>query len=358
MPPADPPETPPTVGEEAARWALRLFIGREPNNSGELALHATHTSMESLRRAFAQTHEFHTFFARSQKRLPRYAMPLAFLRPPEVATIPWRFAEPSLADPVSQLCTASQFAEASYADACAMMRMTPTLHRKQWEFVWILAAMRKAGLLRPGARALGFGVGREPLPAVMAAHDMEVMATDAPAEVVASAGWSSTNQHSESRIELYRADIVDRERFDRLVAFRPVDMNAIDPDLRGYDLCWSSCCFEHLGSIRHGLDFVENSLATLKPGGMALHTTEFNLASDDDTFESRGTSLFRRQDMLQLAQRLGEAGHEVWPLNFHPGLGEVDEHIDLPPFAMPHLKLALQRYVTTSFGIAVRRGSL
>jgi 2-polyprenyl-3-methyl-5-hydroxy-6-metoxy-1,4-benzoquinol methylase len=356
MPSSQPSDRPKSVGEDAALWALRLFVGREPNNAAELALHATHNTIESLRTAFVQTHEFEAFYARAQKRRPRYAIPLSFLRPPENAAIPWRFEEPSLADPVSQLCSGGQFADPAYGEICELFRAKPALHRKQWEFVWILACMRKAGLLRPGARALGFGVGREPLPAVMAAHGVEVTATDAPTDVVQTAGWSSTNQHSASRDELFRPDILDREAFDRLVSFRPVDMNAIDADLRGYDVCWSSCCFEHLGSIQHGLDFVENSLETLKPGGFALHTTEFNLASDTDTFESPGTSLFRRQDILSLASRLVEKGHEVWPLNFHPGLTELDEHIDLPPYSLPHLKLSLQRYISTSIGIAVRRG--
>jgi 2-polyprenyl-3-methyl-5-hydroxy-6-metoxy-1,4-benzoquinol methylase len=354
---AQPQDVKGSVGEEAALWALRLFVGREPNGPKELALHATHASLVSLRTAFVQTHEFEAFYQRAQKRRPRYAIPLSFLRAPENAAVPWRFEEPSIADPVSQLCTGGQFDESLYAELCALMGAKPALHRKQWEFVWILSCLRKAGLMRPGARALGFGVGREPLPAVMAAHGVEVTATDAPSEVVNTAGWSTTNQHSSGRDELFRADLVAREAFDSLVSFRPVDMNAIDPDLRGYDACWSSCCFEHLGSIEHGLAFVENSLATLKPGGFAFHTTEFNLASDTDTFESPGTSLFRRQDILRLAGRLIEAGHEVWPLNFHPGTTELDEHIDLPPFSMPHLKLALQRYVSTSIGIAVRRAA-
>jgi hypothetical protein len=35
----------------------------------------------------------------------------------------------------------------------------------------------------------------------------------------------------------------------------------------------------------------------------------------------------------------------------------VDQHVDVPPYAdSEHLKLAIQQYVTTSFGIIVRRG--
>ena len=144
--------------------------------------------------------------------------------------------------------------------------------------------------------------------------------------------------------------------FDRLVRFAPVDMNAIPAGLEGFDLCWSSCAFEHLGSIEHGLRFVEASLRTLRPGGIAVHTTEFNLSSDTDTFEAENLCLFRRRDMEALLERLARAGHTPWPLNLYPGDGAIDAHIDLPPYALPHLKLQVGQYVTTSIGIVVQKG--
>lgn len=344
------------VGPEAALWALRLFIGREPTGQAELDLHAQHKDLLGLRTAFVRTREFQAFHASAQEKAARFAMPLAFLRPPEDARIPWRFAEPTLDEPVSQLCTAAQMEDPAYATWCAAFRSPSVAHRKQWEFVWILSCMERAGVIRPGARALGFGVGREHLPALLASRGVEVVASDAPPDLVHTQGWAATNQHSQEREQLFRPEIIERAAFDERVQFRPVDMNAIPTDLRGFDVCWSSCCLEHLGSIAHGLAFIENSLETLKPGGLAVHTTEFNLSSDEDTFESPGLSLFRRQDILALAGRLVAAGHEVWPLNFHPGDRPLDEHIDLPPFSLPHLKLMAGRYVQTSIGIAVRRG--
>ena len=43
----------------------------------------------------------------------------------------------------------------------------PRKHRKQWEFCYILQALCRAGVMRVSARGLGFGVGREPLVAVL-----------------------------------------------------------------------------------------------------------------------------------------------------------------------------------------------
>jgi hypothetical protein len=53
--------------------------------------------------------------------------------------------------------------------------------------------------------------------------------------------------------------------------------------------------------------------------------------------------------------------HEMLPLNFYAGKEPPDNHIDLPPFGEPHLKLQLTldltNYVTTSIGIAIRKNA-
>ncbi|MFT8245353.1 SAM-dependent methyltransferase [Roseomonas sp. BN140053] len=345
------------VDPEATAWAMRLFIGREPHNDAEVAFHSQHGDLHSLRVAFSRTHEFRAFLdAYGHDKRKEYAAPLWLLRPPADPELRWRFEPPSLAQPTCQLCTAEQFAEPAYAAWCVALGVEPVQHRKQWEFCWLLAAMQAAGVLRPGHRALGFGTGKESIPSVLAARGLHVVASDAPMELIEGQGWTTTNQHSHDVMDLHFPNLLDEAVFRERVSFRPVDMNAIPTDLRGFDLCWSSCSFEHLGSIEHGLRFVENSLETLRPGGLAVHTTEFNLSSNDDTVETPTVSLFRRRDFEALLSRLRAAGHEVWPLNLHPGYAEVDAHIDVPPYGLPHLKLALAEYVTTSIGIMVRRG--
>jgi hypothetical protein len=132
-------------------------------------------------------------------------------------------------------------------------------------------------------------------------------------------------------------------------------MNAIPSDLRDYDFCWSACCYEHLGSIRMGLDFLHNCLATLKPGGVSVHTTEFNLSSNAKTLEAPELVIFRKQDFETVIAELVSAGHTVEPLNLWPGTTPVDEHIDLPPYGATHLKLELQGYCTTSIGLIVTK---
>jgi hypothetical protein len=138
----------------------------------------------------------------------------------------------------------------------------------------------------------------------------------------------------------------------------------IGDDVRDYDFCWSSCALEHLGSLRLGMDFIINSVEkTLKVGGIACHTTELNLSSNDTTVESGDTVLYRRKDLDQLIGELRERGHQVDEFVIAPDAHFLDGFVDTPPFIGPtpevgpaHLKLQLYGYACTSVGITVRRG--
>lgn len=277
----------------------------------------------------------------------------------------WRGQPPLIADgkpgtdvfPTGAACREVHFRQPWFSFWTDRLGETLRYHRKLWEFVFICQVLHERGLLRTGSRGLGFGVGGEPLSAYFISRGCRITATDMAAAEAEAAGWTLTAQHAAGVETLRRPNVCDDAVFDAGVAFRNVDMNHIPDDLTGYDFCWSACAFEHLGSIEHGLAFVERSIATLKPGGWAVHTTELNLSSDVDTVAEGGTVLFRRRDMEELADRLRAAGHEVLPLNFDAGDGPVDRFVDIAPYRHePHLKLALQGFATTSFGIIVRRG--
>lgn len=263
----------------------------------------------------------------------------------------------TLADPVSQTCTSAQFEEPAYGDWLRRLDLPFHKHRKQWEFIYILQALERYGMLEHGARGLGFGVGIEPLPAAMAAAGVTVVASDLGADDDRARDWSLSHQHAQTVEQLRNPAVCANEIFDRSVSFRPVDMNRIDPDLRGFDFCWSSCAFEHLGSIQAGLDFVRNSVDCLKHGGLAVHTTELNLVSNDQTVDNEGTVLFRRRDIEKLAVDLSSRGHFVAQIKYDLGNTEQDSYVDVPPYSSHnHLKASLGKFVTTSFGIIVRRG--
>lgn len=262
---------------------------------------------------------------------------------------------PSLLNPVSQLCTQNQFDEDIYKYWLKEIKENKCYHRKQWEFIYILQAVATNGLLTSGKKAIGFGVGKEPLPAVFAKNGVTVLGTDLNTEFARSSGWVNTNQHAANLDDLNNRDICDPKEFIKLVDFQFLDMNQIPIHLVDFDFCWSSCAFEHLGSLEAGIKFVENSLKCLKPGGLAVHTTEFNCLSDKHTIESGDTVLFRKRDILELETRLKKNGHNLY-LNLNLGDQEIDRYIDIPPYTSNyHLKLQISEYTTTSLGIIIQK---
>jgi len=262
----------------------------------------------------------------------------------------------TLAHPISQMCTAAQMDEPVYAEWCHRMGNVPARHRKQWEFVFILRSLEYHGALRPGSRGLGFGVGIEPLSSIFAAHGCHVVATDLAADDDRAQVWNDTAQLGSNLRQIHNPHLCDEASFFERVSYRAVDMNAIPADLTDFDFTWSSCAYEHLGSIEAGLTFFENSVKCLKPGGIAVHTTELNLSSNSNTLDKGGTVIFRRRDFEALAERLMAQGHEVMPITFDSGDSDLDRFIDLPPYSSDsHLKLQLLRWVSTSFGMVVRK---
>ena len=200
---------------------------------------------------------------------------------------------------------------------------------------------------------------QEPMPGVFAHKGCNVVATDLDFDRARKQGWASTSQHSSKIEDLYKAakDIVNEQNFKNQVTFEVVDMNNVPDKFAGqFDFVWSACALEHLGSLQHGIDFIHRSLSCLKPGGVAVHTTEFNLSSTEETLETEACSLYRQRDIKSLADQLEKRGFSVAPLNFHTGERSVDRFVDLPPYRFsPHLKLRLEQYVTTSIGLTIAK---
>jgi SAM-dependent methyltransferase len=262
---------------------------------------------------------------------------------------------PKLSRPMSQACTASQFREDVYNHWCNIIREPPRPHRKQWEFCYILQALDYRGMLKPGYRAVGFGVGKEPLAAVFASKGVRIDATDLDTENAQRAGWTNTNEHAAELAALNTRGICDPDAFAKLVRFSFADMNHLPDNMRGYDFCWSSCALEHLGSIKNSLAFIRNSLQLLRPGGIAVHTTELKCDPGEDTIDHNPTVLLRESDFRKLQKTLRAQGHHI-ECDFRLGDEELDKHIDMPPYNPDvHLKLQLEGFVTTSFGLIIQK---
>lgn len=271
------------------------------------------------------------------------------------------FPSPNLDFPVCQLCTADQMYSQTYDDWCDAIQSPARFSRKQWEFVFIMQVLEKTGMLALGKSGLGFGCGREPLAGLFANRGCQILATDLDTQTANLQGWVNTSQHSANLDELYKSAkrIIPKDEFFKRVRFKSVDMNYIPQEFYAqYDFVWSACALEHLGSLRHGLDFIKNSLRCVKPGGVVVHTTEFNLSSNNETLESTNCSIYRAKDIRQLIKEIEAEGFIVAPLNLNMGNKPVDRYIDLPPYSFsPHIKLKLDDYIVTSIGLIIRRPS-
>jgi SAM-dependent methyltransferase len=255
----------------------------------------------------------------------------------------------------SSLCKQIDFASESYRHWCNIMKEQPRYHRKQWEYVYVLESLSQRGLISPGKRGLGFAVGNEPLPAVLAFFGCEVVATDLNIEEGTAKGWNN-GQLCLSLKDLNDRNICDQNKFFSLCSYQPVDMNNIPDTLINFDFNWSSCSFEHLGSLDKGLAFLKNQLKTLKPGGWAIHTTEYNVSSNSETLEEGNCVIFRQRDIQKITEELRSDGHFVEELDFSLGWLPLDYKIDFPPYTTDeHLRLQLDKYICTSIGIIVQK---
>ena len=101
------------------------------------------------------------------------------------------------------------------------------------------------------------------------------------------------------------------------------------------------------------------AMTLLKSGGVAVHTTEYNVSSNDDTVSAGLDVIYRRRDLEDLARRLRQDLCEVAPFDYDAGKHPYDLDYDVPPYfetGRKHIKLLNQGYVITSCLVIIRKG--
>lgn len=256
----------------------------------------------------------------------------------------------------SCLCTQAQLESREFQAWGVRLGERPGhLHRKTWEWCYISQALHERGMLAPGRRGLGFAVGQEPLPALFARLGCEIVATDLAATEADAQGWTARGMHADSLEALNGRGLCEPALFRERASFRCVDMRALPPvtELGRFDFIWSACALEHLGTLEQGEYFIFQALRYLRPGGVVVHTTEYNVSSNTFTVTAGESNIFRRQDLERIATDLGWMGYEV-DLDFADGDRPGDAVVDPWPYmGEVHLKLLLDGYVATSFGLII-----
>ncbi len=260
------------------------------------------------------------------------------------------------------VCRYEHFLSDWYARQCAVLEIDPAVddrdvsYRKVWEWAIILEALEERNMLAPNRVGIGFAVGQEPLVSVFAQRGVSILATDLPDD---DGHWWGSTQHTTGADALHVPSRLSRERFDELVSFRGVNMNDIaDLPSGAADFIWSSCAIEHVGSLDLAHKFVLDSMRLLKPGGVAVHTTEINCSSNIDTIGEGDNVIWRRRDIEQLsdALRLIRCGMEV--PDFEMGTHPFDLDYDVEPYfssGRKHIKLQIGPFVSTSFLLIIQR---
>lgn len=177
-----------------------------------------------------------------------------------------------------------------------------------------------------------------------------------------SADWESTGQLGTSLPGIHWPKALSADAFGKRASYQNIDMRDLSAVVKGaFDFSWSSCAFEHLGSLDAGLKFLVDSLACLKPGGIAVHTTEFNISSNESTIEAGPNVIYRKKDIEAFEARIRSLSCAIEGLDLDAGSEQHDIAFDYWPFythGRQHLKLQLEGYVSTSLLLIIRKSSV
>jgi len=258
----------------------------------------------------------------------------------------------------SDLCRIEDIHHPEYRSICKnIFKIPANYQRKQWEWIYIYQRLLEFNVLKPHKKGIGFGVGKEPLAAIFATYGCNILATDAPSEN--NEEWIKTGQHATNIKSLQNPKIIKNIEFNKLCKFKTLDMNNHQEIPHGYDFHWSSCVIEHLGSLELIKNFLIESSKKLSQGGVAVHTTEFNLSSNEITHDKPECYVFRRKDLDELSMQLENHGLKMKNIIYNVGSHPYNYYVDIPDSQGNandlHLRNLIGEFVCTSLGIIITK---
>ncbi len=203
---------------------------------------------------------------------------------------------------------------------------------------------------------IGFGVGQERLPSLFASKGYRILATDQDFKTDKAKYWSKY-ELAQGPNSLNRLKICPPATFKKNVNYMAIDMKKIPKKLTdSYNFLWSNCALGHLGSIEAGLEYIEESLKCLKPGGLAVHTTELNVLSDKYTSTSGDTVIFRPRDIKKLFRKLANQGYICETLKYTLGDSAMDSRVSMrPQFGNDYSKIQVNGHLATQGLIIIHK---
>jgi hypothetical protein len=234
----------------------------------------------------------------------------------------------------------SHFYSKTFQDFVKDIKEEPKFHGKLWQF-YAINHFINANFYNSSIKnklGIGFGVGKEPMPAFFASRGAKICATDFFENK--NTNWASTSQMSSNLQDLNDRGICDPDTFEKLVSLSSANMNYLEnTDLPAADFIWSTCALGHIGGYQNGLNFIQNSLSLLKPGGIAVHTTELDIGAEKKVLESVDLNLYKQADLELTLAKIQQSGFTVPTHSFTLGIGGVEKFEDFPPYSNWHLRL-------------------
>jgi SAM-dependent methyltransferase len=142
-------------------------------------------------------------------------------------------------------------------------------YRKGWEFTQTLYGLELLGFISPDARALGVGVGREPVLFYLADRVGRVTGTD----LYGNEGWSGNEANPRFLEETAR--YCPRSFDASRLRLQTMDGTDLKFDSGTFDFVWSLSSIEHFGGHEPARKSIEEMGRVTRPGGIVCVATEF-----------------------------------------------------------------------------------
>ncbi len=197
--------------------------------------------------------------------------------------------------PFNKLCGMAEMKNLEWRKALRdldLFRKNVPFHRKAWEFGHGVYGLRKLNRLPPNAVALGVGSGHETILYFLANRIQKVVATDLYEGNFAGAEASPHMLHHPDMFAPFHF----RKSHLQVLA---MDARKLDFPSGSFDFVFSFSSIEHFGSRLDAIAALREMFRVLKPGGVAVVTTELILNR-----LGRAKGFFRRAEVEQVFQRM------------------------------------------------------
>ncbi len=230
------------------------------------------------------------------------------LLPTTIASIPLEMPSrlvvetpPSFAVPVSQVVTDAQLAEPDFAHWAAKLAPRPGDPVAAWRLAFVAKALDGYGMLRPGARGIGWGEESLALSRLLATAGCDALLAPAPAPSDEGFAW----------IPHEGRQLAGEPDPDGKLPVIAVALGEEPADRRGFDFLWSIGMVERSYAAATGASSLIEMMAVLRPGGFAVHVFDVDLDNRDDS-----DACLQRAETERLAVTLIARGFSVVQLNF------------------------------------------